>query len=163
MKMHWKLAIFAIASVIVLAAGRPLISAKADGREAVTREGNGREKDAQRCARPEPGSVVEEPAEIRSHDGTLMANLRYRQLTGADGLVEYCYLSQEGGQAPTLRAKPGDLVVLRLKNELGRRENWRCGGKAPGQGKDAAMESMGSMGSMASGVSRFLSLAQMRP
>lgn len=70
------------------------------------------------CPRPAPGSVVSEPGEIRSHNGILSVELIYRDFTAANGQEEYCYLSKDGSEAPTLRVKPGDLLILRLKNEL---------------------------------------------
>ncbi|HEY3927645.1 MAG TPA: multicopper oxidase domain-containing protein [Candidatus Koribacter sp.] len=35
-----------------------------------------------------------------------------------DGSVRYCYFDHQGNQSPTLRVKPGDEVVLHLKNDL---------------------------------------------
>jgi FtsP/CotA-like multicopper oxidase with cupredoxin domain len=70
------------------------------------------------CPRPAPGSIVTEPDEIRSHNGLLKADLTYLNFTAPDGQEEYCYLSKNGGEAPTLRVKPGDLLILHLKNEL---------------------------------------------
>ena len=70
------------------------------------------------CARPAAGSVVEEPAEMRSVKGVLRGELTYHDYRDANGYEDYCYTSSEGGEAPTLRVKPGDLVILRLKNEL---------------------------------------------
>jgi FtsP/CotA-like multicopper oxidase with cupredoxin domain len=32
--------------------------------------------------------------------------------------MRYCYLAKDGSEAPTLRLKPGDLLILRLKNEV---------------------------------------------
>jgi len=61
---------------------------------------------------------VQEPEELRSHDGVLHAELTYRNFTGADGRQIYCYQASDGGEAPTLRVKPGDLLILKLKNEL---------------------------------------------
>jgi FtsP/CotA-like multicopper oxidase with cupredoxin domain len=70
------------------------------------------------CTRPAPGSVVTRPEELRSHDGVLKLDLTYRNFKTADGQEEYCYQSNDGSQAPTLRLQPGDLLILRLKNEL---------------------------------------------
>jgi FtsP/CotA-like multicopper oxidase with cupredoxin domain len=70
------------------------------------------------CQRPAPGSIVTEPAEIRSHNGVLKADLIYVDFTAPNGQEEYCYLSKNGNEAPTLRVKPGDLLILRLKNDL---------------------------------------------
>jgi FtsP/CotA-like multicopper oxidase with cupredoxin domain len=72
------------------------------------------------CARPPAGSVVAEPEDLRSKDGTLSLELSYRNVPGADGKSLYCYVYKEGVQAPTLRLQPGDLLILRLKNELTR-------------------------------------------
>jgi len=68
--------------------------------------------------RPVAGSLVEEPAEVRSEGGVLRAELRYRDVFEPDGRVRYCYLYGGSGEAPTLRVKPGDLVILRLKNDV---------------------------------------------
>src|ERR1700742_1717931 len=70
------------------------------------------------CTRPAPGSVVTQPEELRSHDGMLTLELTYRNFKIADGQEEYCYQSNDGSQAPTLRLQPGDLLVLQLKNNL---------------------------------------------
>jgi FtsP/CotA-like multicopper oxidase with cupredoxin domain len=61
---------------------------------------------------------VAQPKELRSHDGSLTVDLTYRNFTARNGQEEYCYQSQGGSQAPTLRLHPGDLLILRLKNNL---------------------------------------------
>lgn len=48
-----------------------------------------------------------------------------------DGLTHYCYVSPSGGEAPTLRVRPGDLVILHLKNE-------ETTATTPGPGKDGS-------------------------
>jgi FtsP/CotA-like multicopper oxidase with cupredoxin domain len=70
------------------------------------------------CSRPAAGSTVAEPEDLRSHNGVLSAELIYRKLVDANGATRYCYLAPDGGEAPTLRVKPGDLLILRLKNEI---------------------------------------------
>ena len=70
------------------------------------------------CQRPVPGSIVTEPAALRSHDGVLQVDLTYRNLQRADGQQEYCYYDRKGDMSPTLRLQPGDLLILRLKNRL---------------------------------------------
>jgi len=59
-------------------------------------------------ARPVAGSVVGEPESLHSAHGVLNAELRYRTSVGADGRTHYCYVSPDGGEAPTLRVKPGE-------------------------------------------------------
>ena len=70
------------------------------------------------CARPPMGSAVPEPEDIESHHGILDVDLAIRNVLAADGSTRFCYMLPNGGQAPTLRVKPGDLLVLRLKNKL---------------------------------------------
>src|ERR1700723_3591292 len=70
------------------------------------------------CVRPEPGSAVPEPAELRSQDGILETNLRIRDQRLADGSSRYCYLTPDGKPSPTLRVRPGDQLVIHFKNDL---------------------------------------------
>lgn len=73
---------------------------------------------AETCPRPLPGSVVSEPADLRSQNGTLELSLTVRNSTQPDGSIRYCYLDAQGNESPTLRVHPGDLVILHLKNAL---------------------------------------------
>jgi FtsP/CotA-like multicopper oxidase with cupredoxin domain len=44
--------------------------------------------------------------------------LTIRNHTEADGSTRYCYINADGSQSPNLRLKPGDLLILNLKNDL---------------------------------------------
>jgi FtsP/CotA-like multicopper oxidase with cupredoxin domain len=70
------------------------------------------------CPRPAPGSTVPEPKDLRSEHGVLKVDLSVRNHKEADGSIRYCYLLADGAQSPTLRVNPGDLLILRLKNDL---------------------------------------------
>jgi FtsP/CotA-like multicopper oxidase with cupredoxin domain len=70
------------------------------------------------CPRPLPGSTVEEPQDIRSHNGVLDAQLTVSDSPQPDGTTRYCYTDADGHESPNLRVSPGDLVVLHLKNHL---------------------------------------------
>jgi FtsP/CotA-like multicopper oxidase with cupredoxin domain len=70
------------------------------------------------CPRSAPGSALTTPPEIRSHNGVLQVGLSLRSAFLPDGMVRYCYVDENGNQAPTLRLKPGDLLILKLKNEI---------------------------------------------
>ena len=70
------------------------------------------------CPRPAPGSLVAEPQDLRSRNGMLKVDLAVRNSRQSDGSLRYCYVLPDGSQSPTLRLQPGDLLVLRLKNEL---------------------------------------------
>jgi FtsP/CotA-like multicopper oxidase with cupredoxin domain len=71
-----------------------------------------------RCPRPAAAGVVEQPTEVRSQDGVLSVDLELRNEAGSDGAIRYCYVMGNGAVSPTLRLKPGDLLLLRLKNAM---------------------------------------------
>jgi hypothetical protein len=70
------------------------------------------------CPRPQQGSTVEEPADVRSRNGVLEVTLTARNSRQADGTIRYCYTDAEGRESPNLRVSPGDEVIIHLKNEL---------------------------------------------
>lgn len=70
------------------------------------------------CPRPSPGSLISEPKDLRSHNGVLKVELNVRDEKRSDGSMRYCYIDAEGNESPTFRVSPGDLVILKLKNEL---------------------------------------------
>jgi FtsP/CotA-like multicopper oxidase with cupredoxin domain len=55
---------------------------------------------------------------LRSQNGVLEAELTAHNVAGANGTTLYCYTDAAGRESPTLRVKPGDLVILHLKNAL---------------------------------------------
>ncbi|HEV2701434.1 MAG TPA: multicopper oxidase domain-containing protein [Steroidobacteraceae bacterium] len=70
------------------------------------------------CPRPAAGGAVPQPENLTSHGGELYLDLTVRNVREPDGSVRYCYVLPDGAESPTLRAKPGDLVVIELHNEL---------------------------------------------
>ncbi len=70
------------------------------------------------CPRPSPSSEVVEPEDLRSRDGVLQVDLAVHNHKEKDGSTRYCYLLPDGSQSPILRLKAGDLLILRLKNDL---------------------------------------------
>ncbi len=70
------------------------------------------------CPRPEAGSTVEEPEDLRSENGVLEAQLTAQDAPDVNGSVRYCYSDAAGRESPNLRVNPGDLVILHLKNAL---------------------------------------------
>ena len=70
------------------------------------------------CNRPSPGSAVPEPADLRSKDGVLEVNLTIFNYRDSGGSIRYCYVDDKGDLSPNLRLKPGDLLILHLKNDL---------------------------------------------
>jgi FtsP/CotA-like multicopper oxidase with cupredoxin domain len=70
------------------------------------------------CPRPALGSEIPEPEDLHSQNGVLKVDLTVRNFKEKDGTTRFCYLLANGSQSPTLRLNPGDLLLLRLKNEL---------------------------------------------
>ncbi|HEX3681368.1 MAG TPA: multicopper oxidase domain-containing protein [Bryobacteraceae bacterium] len=70
------------------------------------------------CFRPPAGSMVPEPEDLRSRNGELKVNLTIHNYAAADGSERYCYVDSNGNQSPNLRLRPGDLLILNLKNDL---------------------------------------------
>ena len=70
------------------------------------------------CARPEAGSRLEEPQDARSHDGILELDLTIYDQKRSDRTSRYCYLTSDGKPSPTLRLRPGDLLIIHFKNDL---------------------------------------------
>jgi FtsP/CotA-like multicopper oxidase with cupredoxin domain len=75
-------------------------------------------KSADSCPRPAQGSEVPEPADLRSQNGVLDVELTYHNAPAANGSMLYCYTDAEGHESPNLRVRPGDMVILHLKDEL---------------------------------------------
>ena len=76
------------------------------------------ERAADACARPQAGSVVKEPADLRSKNGVLEINLTAVDAAESDGSTRYCFIDAEGRESPNLRVNPGDLVIIHLKNGM---------------------------------------------
>ena len=70
------------------------------------------------CPRPPEKSIVQEPEDLHSHDGVLEVELTMRNQSDAGGRTRYCYIANDGSESPNLRVNPGDLLILKLKNEL---------------------------------------------
>jgi FtsP/CotA-like multicopper oxidase with cupredoxin domain len=70
------------------------------------------------CTRPPIGSAVEDPPALTSADGKLQVDFFFRTFVDRYRQTRFCYVTESRLQAPTLRVKPGDEVVLRLTNQL---------------------------------------------
>lgn len=59
------------------------------------------------------------PPELKSQNGVLEVTLkfRYRQTYMGEGPVRYCYQTDSGEVAPTLRVRPGDRLLIHFVNE----------------------------------------------
>jgi len=70
------------------------------------------------CPRPAEGITIVEPEDLRSKNGELKVDLDIENARQSDGSIRYCYIDQNGKPSPNLRVNPGDLVILKLKNNL---------------------------------------------
>lgn len=70
------------------------------------------------CKRPAAGAQVMEPMDLRSEHGRLVLSLSFETVTDSNGNPEFCYMYEGRVEAPTLRVKPGDVLTIRLKNNL---------------------------------------------
>lgn len=70
------------------------------------------------CLRPSIGSTVPAPAELRSSGGKLAAELSLRAGVDIFKLPVYCYVAGTAIEAPALRVRPGDDLIINLKNDL---------------------------------------------
>ncbi len=64
------------------------------------------------------GASIDSPKELVSRNGRLQVSLRLRNYLDSSRRMHYCYIDGNGDRSPTLRLRPGDLLILKLKNEL---------------------------------------------
>ncbi|HEY1766398.1 MAG TPA: multicopper oxidase domain-containing protein [Terracidiphilus sp.] len=59
-----------------------------------------------------------EPADLRGKNGVLELTLTARDEKEQDGRIRYCFTDAAGHESPNLRVRPGDLVIIHLKNAM---------------------------------------------
>jgi FtsP/CotA-like multicopper oxidase with cupredoxin domain len=105
---------------------------------------------AEACpARPESGSVVNDPYSISSQNGVLSARFLLAHSVDKVGYTHYCYKYDASGQiveAPTLRLNPGDTLNLEVVNRIEDKDAMKMkmkmsGGHTCGDGGDATLDS----------------------
>jgi FtsP/CotA-like multicopper oxidase with cupredoxin domain len=70
------------------------------------------------CARFATGSATTAPPELKSLNGVLEVTFKFLTTTDSQGLVRYCYVTDTGLEAPTLRVNPGDQLIIHFQNDL---------------------------------------------
>ena len=73
--------------------------------------------------RPLPGTLVANPVDLYSANGSLTVDMTLENQEGTDGFMHYCYSYIYQGQqieAPSLRLNPGDQLNLNLTNRIRR-------------------------------------------
>lgn len=79
---------------------------------------NAQAPDRSVCPRPQSGSIVREPEDLRSKNGVLKADLTANRDRAPGRPARYCFTDAHGVESPNLRVSPGDLVILYLRNAL---------------------------------------------
>ncbi|MBB5330214.1 multicopper oxidase family protein [Tunturiibacter gelidoferens] len=70
------------------------------------------------CPRYPAGSSLVEPKDLFSSHGILQVSFTYETRVDQYGNVLYCFMSEDGSQSPTLHVRPGDELLVKLKNAL---------------------------------------------
>jgi FtsP/CotA-like multicopper oxidase with cupredoxin domain len=70
------------------------------------------------CPRFQPGSTVQDPPNLFSSHGRLVANLVYQTEVDENGLTRFCFSTPDGLQSPTLHVNPGDELILHVTNRV---------------------------------------------
>ena len=70
------------------------------------------------CPRFATGSVVSAPPELESQNGVLEVTMQFLTVVDSQGLTRYCYITNTGLEAPTLRVNPGDQLIIHFQNML---------------------------------------------
>ena len=70
------------------------------------------------CPRFHAGANVRSPDELSSVDGVLEVTFHFQTVVDQQGLTRYCYITDDGLQAPTLKVWPGDKLIIHLQNDL---------------------------------------------
>jgi FtsP/CotA-like multicopper oxidase with cupredoxin domain len=70
------------------------------------------------CPRFASGSTITEAPSLFSDDGVLTVNLSYNTFTDSAGRTLFCFTTPDGKESPTLHVKPGDTLIVNVKNNL---------------------------------------------
>src|ERR1700722_4991143 len=97
--------------------GRGAISAQ-DLAKLAAPAASGSDAADQVCARFASGSATTAPPELESQNGVLEVTFKFVTATDAEGLVRYCFVTNTGLEAPTLRVYPGDQLIIHFQNDL---------------------------------------------
>lgn len=70
------------------------------------------------CARATPASTISNPPSLFSRNGVLNVDLNYNTATDSEGRTLYCFTTRGGKESPTLHVRPGDHLIVHVKNNL---------------------------------------------
>ena len=70
------------------------------------------------CPRFDAGSLLQEPENLYSKNGSLEVSFSYQTRLDSYGNTLYCFVNSDGAQSPTLHVHPGDHLKIHFKNDL---------------------------------------------
>jgi FtsP/CotA-like multicopper oxidase with cupredoxin domain len=70
------------------------------------------------CPRFPVGSAITQPKDLFSQHGVLRVNFTYRTALDQNGNTLFCFVTRGGVQSPTLHVRPGDRLLINLKNDV---------------------------------------------
>jgi FtsP/CotA-like multicopper oxidase with cupredoxin domain len=70
------------------------------------------------CARFAAGSTISDPPLLQSQNGVLEVTIGFYTVTDSQGLVRYCYVTNNSVEAPTLVVNQGDSLIIHFQNDL---------------------------------------------
>src|SRR4029077_11510819 len=68
------------------------------------------------CPRSAPGSVIQQPPALFSHNGVLSVEFSYQTMTDSANRTLYCFMTPSGQENPTLYVRPGDHLIITVTN-----------------------------------------------
>jgi FtsP/CotA-like multicopper oxidase with cupredoxin domain len=76
------------------------------------------------CPRFKPGSLLTQPPDMFSQNGTLNVSLNYKTIvdesdgfSASNGLQLFCFSTPDGEESPTLHVWPGDHLIIKVRND----------------------------------------------
>eukprot|EP00292_Cryptomonas_paramecium_P008474 CAMPEP_0113701372 /NCGR_PEP_ID=MMETSP0038_2-20120614/24536_1 /TAXON_ID=2898 /ORGANISM="Cryptomonas paramecium" /LENGTH=275 /DNA_ID=CAMNT_0000625253 /DNA_START=32 /DNA_END=856 /DNA_ORIENTATION=+ /assembly_acc=CAM_ASM_000170 len=70
------------------------------------------------CQRGAKGAAIREPVQLTSSSKLLDVKFQFRSGYASDGTMQYCFITDDGSQSPTLIVSPGDHLRLKLTNNV---------------------------------------------
>ncbi len=70
------------------------------------------------CPRFPVGSPITQPQDLFSEHGVLRVNFTYETTIDQNGNTLFCFMTSSGAQSPTLHVRPGDRLLIKLKNNV---------------------------------------------
>ena len=70
------------------------------------------------CPHFSAGSSISQPQDLFSEHGVLRVSFTYETNVDQNGNTLFCFMTESGAQSPTLHVRPGDRLLIKLKNNV---------------------------------------------